>query len=196
MTRLPTITDDLLDDEQRKLWETVNGGRRAASHQTTGGLIDSTGGLIGPFNGWLHSPVVGLPAAQLGESVRYDNSLDRDVLELAIVTVAIHWRSEFEYWAHRGYALAAGIPAEVIDRLQGDANYEPSIPRYAIIVRACRELLASGTLGDATFRDLIDEVNHRSIVDLITTVGYYTLVSFNLNAFQVALPEGVTPVWS
>jgi hypothetical protein len=69
MTRLPRIAADLLDDEQRKLWEAVNGGRRAASHQTTGGLVDSAGGLIGPFNAWLHSPLVGLPAAQLGESV-------------------------------------------------------------------------------------------------------------------------------
>ena len=35
----------------------------------------------------------------------------------------------------------------------------------------------------------------RGIVELVTLCGYYTLVSFTLNAFDVALPPGETPVW-
>ena len=33
------------------------------------------------------------------------------------------------------------------------------------------------------------------LVDLVTTVGYYTLVALNLNAFEVEVPAGEAPVW-
>ena len=196
MGRLAEVTSDLLDDEQQALWDTVTGGRRAASHANTGGLVAPTGGLIGPFNAWLHSPVVGVAAARLGESVRYDNSLERDVLELAIVTVAIHWRSEFEHWAHRGYAVEAGVPADLLDRLRDGLDLAPIAHRYEVTVRSCRELLSTGTLGETTYRELAEELSARAVVDLVTTVGYYTLVSFNLNAFEVELPDGAEPVWA
>ena len=36
----------------------------------------------------------------------------------------------------------------------------------------------------------------RGIVELVTLCGYYTLVSFTLNGFDVPLPPGETPTWS
>jgi hypothetical protein len=33
------------------------------------------------------------------------------------------------------------------------------------------------------------------MVDLVALCGYYTLVSFTLNAFAVPLPPGAEPVW-
>jgi len=33
------------------------------------------------------------------------------------------------------------------------------------------------------------------MVELVTLCGYYTLISFLLNAFDVQLPEGTAPRW-
>ena len=35
----------------------------------------------------------------------------------------------------------------------------------------------------------------RGIVELVTLCGYYSLVSFTLNAFDVPLPPGETLTW-
>ena len=43
--------------------------------------------------------------------------------------------------------------------------------------------LAKGLLGE------------RGLVELVSLCGYYTLVSFTLNAFAVPLPDGVAPKW-
>jgi hypothetical protein len=33
-------------------------------------------------------------------------------------------------------------------------------------------------------------------VELVSLVGYYALVSFTLNAFEIGLPPGATPTFS
>jgi hypothetical protein len=34
------------------------------------------------------------------------------------------------------------------------------------------------------------------MVELVSLCGYYTLVSFTLNAFEVPLPAGIAPTWN
>ena len=34
------------------------------------------------------------------------------------------------------------------------------------------------------------------MVELVSICGYYTLISFLLNTFEVPLPDGATPAWS
>jgi 4-carboxymuconolactone decarboxylase len=34
-----------------------------------------------------------------------------------------------------------------------------------------------------------------AVVELVALVGFYCMVSFTLNAFEVELPEGVSPIW-
>jgi len=41
--------------------------------------------------------------------VRFQTSLDRRLLELAIIVVAAHWRAEFEWWAHARMAREYGV---------------------------------------------------------------------------------------
>ena len=39
-------------------------------------------------------------------------------------------------------------------------------------------------------KDLIGE---KGIVDLISLMGYYSMISMTLNVFEIPLPEGTTP---
>src|SRR5438046_9206583 len=55
------------------------------------------------------------------------------------------------------------------------------------------ELLATGSVSDATFQRVKDAFGERGVVDLVGAVGYYSLVSMTLNVAQVQLPDGVTP---
>ena len=72
MTRLRPITESELDDAQRRTWEAIVGdGRRTIAHPGALELRGADGGLVGPFNAWLHSPdvdgaglIAGPPAAE------------------------------------------------------------------------------------------------------------------------------------
>ncbi len=195
MTRLPVLRHDQLDNAQREVWEQITGGRRAAAHSGTGGLVDAEGGLIGPFNAWLTSPTIGGAAARLGEAARFGSVLDRGVVELVIVVVAVHWRAEFEFWAHRRYALEAGVPAELIDSIASGGVLVGDTDSDRLLVESCQEILATGRLGSDRYAGLAAAFGEPGVVDIVTIVGYYSLVSFNLNVFEILAPPDVGPVW-
>jgi 4-carboxymuconolactone decarboxylase len=59
--------------------------------------------------------------------------------------------------------------------------------------RICTELFRTQRLSDATFADAIASLGETGLVEVISIVGYYTLIGNILNAFEVPVPEGVTP---
>ena len=59
-----------------------------------------------------------------------------------------------------------------------------------------KALLKTGKVDDKTYRNARELVGNGGLVELVTLVGYYTLVSFILNAFEVPLPEGETGVFA
>jgi 4-carboxymuconolactone decarboxylase len=195
VTRLPTITERALDDAQRMLWDNVVGGRRAQAHGGASELVDDDGGLIGPFNAWLQSPAVGIAAADLGAALRFDSSLDRRLLELAVVIVASHWRADFEFVAHTRYARDAGIDGALVDALARGERIEPRAEDERIVADLVYGRLHDGHVADTTAAAAIELCGRRGIVELVTLVGHYCTVSFVLNAFDVQAPRGTDPVW-
>ena len=51
-------------------------------------------------------------------------------------------------------------------------------------------LLRTGKVGHALYEEARESIGEEGLVELVTLAGYYTLVSFILNAFEVPLPEG------
>jgi hypothetical protein len=63
------------------------------------------------------------------------------------------------------------------------------------LIDSARELLTTGRLSPTAFERLVALLSFQGVVDFVTTVGYYSLVSFNLNAFDVGIPSGATRTW-
>ena len=179
MPRLTPLTDDAMTPEQRRSADAIRSGPR--------------GGLRGPFEAWLRSPGLCDPAQQLGAHVRFGTALPGDVSELAILLTGQRWQAQFEFWAHARLAKAAGLPDDVIEAIRTGAV--PTLARedlrvaYALV----SEYFATNRLSAGTHERAIATFGEAGLVDLIGTVGYYSLVSMTLNVFEVALPEGATP---
>jgi 4-carboxymuconolactone decarboxylase len=160
------------------------------------GVVDETVVIGGPFNVWLQAPGVGTPIAALGAAVRYGSTLEPRLLELAIITVAAHWRAEYEWWAHARLARAAGVADATVEALgRGDhptfeADDERTVQQFAA------ELVETGRVGSERYDQAVAMLGEAGVVELVALCGYYTLVSFALNAFDVALPPGVEPTWT
>ena len=58
------------------------------------------------------------------------------------------------------------------------------------------QLCADGHLDAETYAEAQALLGDRGLVELVTLCGYYVLVSFTLNAFDISLPPGSKPAFS
>jgi 4-carboxymuconolactone decarboxylase len=186
MNRLPFPTREALDDDGRAVWDSITA--------TRGSIVTDDGTLMGPFNAWVNAPGIGGRLAELGAALRFESSVERHLLEVAIITVGARWQSEFEWWAHSRMAVQHGVSQDAVDAIA--RGEEPTLPDDQRIVHAvARQLVETGRVDQPEYDAARALLGDRGVVELITLCGYYTLVSFTLNAFDVALPPGETPTW-
>ena len=190
MSGLPLIGKDDLDAEQKELWDYILKGPRGAS------LSGPIKFLPGPFNPWMQIPSFGKLAAEMGERLRFRSVLPGKLRELAILTTGVHWKAEFEFWAHARVARAEGLPDAVINALQAGTAvpYEDDLQR--LVHTAANDLVETGRPRPNLAEELADALGWPAVVELVALVGFYCMVSFTLNAFDVRLPEGVAPIWN
>lgn len=184
--RLAGLTPEMMDDDQRDLYNSINTGERAKGAS----LTDEAGALVGPYNTWLYSPYVGERIQQLGASLRFHNSLPQNLLELAILMIGCRWKAQFEWWAHARLAKRAGLSDESIDNIKNGKRPEGATPDELIVYDFCRELLDGKRISDNTYQKTKALIGEKGIVDLISLMGYYTMISMTLNVFEIPLPEG------
>jgi 4-carboxymuconolactone decarboxylase len=188
MSRLPFLRPDELGEEGRALWDVLTETRGA-------GLVGPEGGLMGPFNAWLHAPAVGGRLAELGTVLRYGTAVDRRLLEVAIITIGARYRAEFEWWAHSRMARSHGVADEVIAAIARGEAPPFTNDDERVVHAVATQLGADGRIDDATYASAREVLGDRGVVEIVTLCGYYTLVCFTLNAFDVALPPGESPTW-
>ncbi len=116
MNRLSPVDCSNLTPEQKELYNSIASGPRAKKRKS---LVDEHGNLTGPFNAFLHNPALGKHWSAVGETLRFRTKLDRRLFELAILIIAVHWRSGHEWAAHCALARAEGVADDVIAALQG-----------------------------------------------------------------------------
>ncbi|TDI47293.1 MAG: carboxymuconolactone decarboxylase family protein [Acidobacteria bacterium] len=178
MSRIPELERHQLSPEQTKVYDAV---------------LASRGSLHGPFRAWLHSPEFAERAQRLGELARYQTSFDRRLSELAILVTARFWDAQLEWSIHEPPALEAGLSADTIDsiRRRETPSFELSDERAVYLYT--HELLHEHFVSDEVFAAALGHVEQRGITELTLLIGYYTLVAFSLNAFQIETPADVKP---
>ena len=190
MSRLPLLTYDATDPEQRELWDQI-----VASRGKGLSLIDAQGGMVGPFGAFVRRPHLGEHLIKVGGAVRFASSLEPRLLELAITTVGARWKAEFEFWAHSALALSAGVDRSIIDALATGDEPVFSDEVEQIVYRYTMTLAETGRVGQGLYDDAVDALGVDRVVDLTHTIGYYTHICFVLNAFEVPLPPDTAPIW-
>src|SRR5919205_2494977 len=176
MARYRDITPADMTPAQRRVHDLIVAGRR--------------GRFGGPFQLLIRAPEICEHASKLGEHLRWGTSLPDRLSELAIITTARFWRAQYEWYAHAPLAEQAGVPAAAIEaiRIGGTPVFDASDEK--LVYRVCQELFRTQRLSDQSFAEAIAAFGERGVVEIISLIGYYTLIGNTLNVFQVPLPEG------
>ena len=185
--RIQKLEPTSLDEEQRSLYHAIAGGRRAQGPQLFR-LTDEDGRLEGPFNAFLLQPRLGSALQALGSSVRFETGLDARCREIAILVVAAHWRSDFEWYAHEAVARSAGLDDAELAAVR-EGRYGALTGREAVVARTAAALVAGGDLGDAEYLEAVEVMGTAGLFELLTLVGYYATLALQLRVFRVPAPD-------
>ncbi len=168
--RLKTLTSDQLSPAQRKAWGIISGPR---------------GRVIGPYQVLLWRPELASAVADLGAALRFSGTLPAADRELAILTVGAEWGALFEWTTHEPIAREAGVDPAGIDVLRTQSSIEGLAQRPRLVIRVARALCREHTLDDALYAEALATFGESMLVELVTLVGFYCLISCVLRGFAV-----------
>lgn len=152
-------------------------------------LLDAVGHL-NIFTTLAHHPKLLKRWMVFGGHVLGKNTLSARARELLILRTGWRCGCAYEFGQHTLIAAQVGIDDAEIRRVasEGSAGWKPA--DEALIV-AADELVADQVLSDATWERLTAELSTQQVLDVIFTVGQYTMVCMALNSLGVQLDEGV-----
>lgn len=153
-------------------------------------IAASRGRIVPPYAVLLNSPELAGRAANLGAYVRFEGVLSDVDRERAILTTAREQECAFEWAAHVPIAEEAGVEAATIEQIEERAAPTAFAGNAGETVAFCRELVADKRLSTATYEPVHERLGDRGVVELVATVGYYSMIACVLNAFEV-LPDDV-----
>ena len=146
----------------------------------------------GPLKVWLQSAELADKAQALGAFCRFGTSLPPRLSELAILVMGAHWQAGFEWAVHAKIARAAGLDEKAIEAIRrGEKPALPDAPAQAVHAFSF-ELLSNRRVSDVVYATAMEVLGQKAVVELVGLLGYYTLISMTIVAFDVPLPEGVT----
>ena len=153
------------------------------------------GSLGGPFDPWMTNPELFHRLSGLGGMLWERTSLDRGLVELAICVTGRFWESNVEWVAHAPRAVEYGVAQSVLDEVMAGWRPTSGRPEDVLVYDLCQTIHETHALPRPLFERGVAAFGERGLAELMAVIGYYTLVSMTLNAFEVQVGPGQQPVF-
>ena len=185
--RLPLIAPADLTPEQKPLYDDMRKG--IASNFNAFKVLREDGALMGPWNPWLHEPVIGKAIWDLTLAMTAKASLADNVRQIAILVVGARFDAAYELYAHIAVAEHEGMTPERLATLVADLKPVDLSAEESIAFDLAYALVRGGVLPEPIYRLAVAAFGQHGANELIYLVGLYSLVSTTLNGFNVPVPE-------
>jgi len=175
MGRLPEIDPTKLALEQRIIYDR---------------MMRERGHMRGPFAVWLRNAELCENTLKLQEMFASRVKLERRLLELMILVAARVSTAQYAWFIHEPYALKFGISPEIIQAIRERRTPNFTRDDECLIYDITMELNTTRTLSEASFQRGIAMFGEEVMVELVSAIGFYSMVAMTLNAFGVPVPDG------
>ncbi len=174
MARTPAATGDSVPQDQKAIFNEI--------FQERGGAFP------GPISVMINVPEVAKRGAHLSEYLRRGSTLPSNIQELAMLTTARELDCQFIWNAHAAAGRTAGLQDATVDNLREKKELADLSPDEAAVVSYGQEFFRTHRVSQATFDAALAQFGVRGLTELTNLMGYYALLAFNINAFEVELP--------
>ncbi len=115
--------------------------------------------------------------------------LDQRHCELAILRIAVHLESWYEWGSHVVRGLDSGLSMKEIDRvLSGDGDWAEA---DAALLAAVDEIVTDNRLSDDSLQRLAPHFSDRQVMDLMHLHGMYRTIACLVETWGLELDENV-----
>ena len=173
--RMPPLSKDAMNEAQRTAAEELIAGPRK--------------GVKGPFIALLRSPDLMGRLQKVGEYLRFNSAVPPRVSEFATLIVSRVWTQQFEWFTHVPLALKAGVSQQTLDELATGRRPTQMSKEDALVYDFTTELITHHGISDGTYQAAVSRLGEQGVVDLVAIVGYFTMISMELNVAQTPAEE-------
>ena len=114
--------------------------------------------------------------------------------EMAILRAAWACGTVYQWSHHRSMAPAAGLTEDEIDLLSKPVEDGAWTPREAAVLSLVDELHANARPSDQCWSALAAHFSEAQLIELVTLIGFYHAVSFQLNSWRTPVEAWVGPI--
>jgi 4-carboxymuconolactone decarboxylase len=173
--RIPPVSDAEATDEQRAL---LDASRR-------------DGNVLNVVRTLAQYPALSQARGPLTRHIMGGSALPPRERELLILRIGWLCQAEYEFGQHARFGKGVGLRDEEIRRVTEGPDAAGWDAFDATLLRAADELHGDAFISDATWTTLSARYSREQLMDVVFTVGQYTVVSMALNTFGVQFEPGV-----
>jgi 4-carboxymuconolactone decarboxylase len=140
----------------------------------------------GPHKIWLANAVLSRTIVPVGAYYQKQSTLTKAEIEIVTVLTNARWHSTYGTYEHEKIAEKLGhIPAETTERLIAGLPAQFSDPREQVVYELACALLQPRIVPVGLYKRAKDALGDAGVVDVAVLIGWFTIVSMTLNAYDV-----------
>lgn len=130
------------------------------------------------------------PRLRFGSYLQRESLLPPKTRELLIMRTAWLIKSEYEWAHHVEAAKAAGLSDAEIARIATGPNAAGWSEEHQALLTAADELRREALVSAATWKTLQQHYDAKQIVEIVYTIGGYTMTGLAINSFGIQVEPG------
>lgn len=146
------------------------------------------------FQVLLHHPRLAKQLNDLLWFLIFETALGARVRELVIMRIGWVTGSDYEWTQHWRVAALFKVPADDLAAVRDWRSSDRFSPAERAALAATDEVLSTGAMGEATWRECEAELGTEQALELLACIGAWRMISAMLRSLAVPLEEGV-PSW-
>ena len=147
----------------------------------------------GPWIALLRSPELMTRTRGLSDYLRFESIVPGWLREFVILMTARQWGQNYEWNAHYPLAIDEGLSPDIARAIADGRRPEGMVLEEEILYDFVMELQHNHGVSDATYERAVDRFGEQGVIEIVSLMGYYTMISLILNTSRAPLPEGAAP---
>lgn len=144
-------------------------------------------GLVpGPHKIWLANPKLSRTIVPTGLYYQKESSLSKAEIEIVTILTTARWLSNYGTYEHERIGKRLGhLSAELVERMIAGHSVSFADVRQQAIYDLADALLMPRIASTGLFQRVREHIGDAGIVDVTVLIGWFTMVSMTLNAYDV-----------